>query len=155
MLLTSRWGKFPSVCPENYLRGISPPTQLRRTSQLHHMSPQAHSVYQQVSWAVIISQGVIWLASSGVTSREVSSEKRAGSQYCDSPAAWESNQARPSFSRWSWKHEMEVEGDALSSCSVRQLVFKSQNAVYRVSTCIRPKTISWLLMPNTSKWIDF
>lgn len=25
MLLTSRWGKFPSVCPENDLRGSSPP----------------------------------------------------------------------------------------------------------------------------------
>lgn len=139
MLLTSRWGKFPSVCPENDLRGSSPPTQLQRTSQLHHMSPQAHSVYQQVSRAVIISQGVIWLASSGVTSREVSSEKRAGSQYCDSPAAWESNQARPSFSRWSWKHETEVEGDALCSYSVRQLVLNSQNAVYRALQVSDPR----------------
>lgn len=54
---------------------------------------------------LVTSQGVIWLASSGVTSREVSSEKSAGSQYWASPAAWASSQAKPSLSRWSWKHE--------------------------------------------------
>lgn len=54
-----------------------------------------------------IPHGVIWLASSGVTSRELSSEKSAGSQYCASLAAWESNQAKPSFSRWSWEHKTD------------------------------------------------
>ncbi len=54
------------------------------------------------------SQSVIWLASSGVTSRDNSSENRAGSQYCGSPAAWESSHAKPSFSRWSWKTAQKV-----------------------------------------------
>lgn len=75
-----------------------------------------HYVHQHVSQADTITQGVIWLASSGVTSREVSSEKSAGSQYWASPAAWESNQAKPSFRRWSWKHETDE-----CSCSARQL----------------------------------
>lgn len=62
-------------------------------------------LFIQRGYHALISQGVIWLASSGLMSREVNSEKSAGSQYWASPAAWESSQAKPSFSRWSWKYE--------------------------------------------------
>lgn len=61
--------------------------------------------------------GVIWFSSSGVTSREDSSEKRAGSQYCGSPAAWVSNHASPSFSRSSWK-QWEKKGKAYHTFSM-------------------------------------
>lgn len=104
-----QWGanedRTLSLCPENYPRwGVQPP---QWTSQLPSHAPsgrRAPSLPKQ-SHAVIASQGVIWLASSGVTSREVSSEKSAGSQYWASPAACASSQARPSFSRWSWIYE--------------------------------------------------
>lgn len=101
------WGadeeSFPSSCPENDLRGSSLPAPPKPAESL---LPARHILFTSLSLKAL--QGVIWLASSGVTSREVSSEKRAGSQYCDSPAAWESSQARPSFRRWSWKHESDA-----------------------------------------------
>lgn len=66
--------------------------------------PPWQCIYKIMSY----SQGVIWLASSGVMSRDNSSENRAGSQYCGSPAAWESSHAKPSFSRWSWKTAQKI-----------------------------------------------
>lgn len=71
-------------------------------------SPLYVSPWQCIYKIMSYSQGVIWLASSGVTSRDNSSENRAGSQYCGSPAAWESSHAKPSFSRWSWKTAQKI-----------------------------------------------
>ncbi len=68
------------------------------------LDPPWQCIYKIMSY----SQGVIWLASSGVTSRDNSSENRAGNQYCGSSAAWESSHAKPSFSRWSWKTAQKV-----------------------------------------------
>lgn len=83
-----------------------------------------------------IPHGVIWLASSGVTSRELSSEKSAGSQYCASPAAWESNQAKPSFSRWSWEHETDgwVWSAALAHVDLMIVVVRSRKGNEQKST---------------------
>lgn len=88
-----------SWCPKMTPKGVHQATSAIPNHTSHHMSLGLSKE------AIIISQGVIWLASSGLTSREVNSEKSAGSQYWASPAAWESSQAKPSFSRWSWKYE--------------------------------------------------
>lgn len=76
--------KFPFSCPENIPVGI------QATAIPSPFSSQAHFVYQHtvhIPGKCFTAQGVIWLASSGVTSRELSSENSAGSQYCDSPVA--------------------------------------------------------------------
>lgn len=92
---------LPSWCPENDPKGSS-------SSRARCTEPEESShepLLIQRGYHTLVSQGVIWLASSGLTSREINSEKSAGSQYWASPAAWESSQAKPSFSRWSWKYE--------------------------------------------------
>jgi len=93
------------------------------------------------------SQGVIWLASSGVTSREVNSEKRAGSQYCASSAAWESNQARPSFSRWSWRHEAQL------TLKKKTIYSPKSTQLKLIPRAYRPKLESMMIVTTWPRFI--
>lgn len=96
----SPWGQFfPPGVQKMTPKGV-------HRAMLAVLNQKSHEPLSiQRGYHTLVSQGVIWLASSGLTSREVNSEKSAGSQYWASPAAWESSQAKPSFSRWSWKYE--------------------------------------------------